>query len=106
MSTKLIDYILFYSLLIITLAPPIYFWIKWIRNAIKNNDIIGRIASISSFALFLSGLMISWFGPEDPFEHNTIVLTMTGAYLVFHFFFAFTIPIVYFFSRWLLKVLK
>ena len=102
----MIDYILFSLLVLIFLSPPIYLWTKWIRNAIKNNNRIGRIASISSFALFISGWMISWFGPEDPFEHNTIVLTMTGAYLVFHFFFAFTIPIVYFFSKWLLKLLK
>jgi hypothetical protein len=106
MSTKLIDYILFYSLLIITLAPPIYFWIKWIKEAQKNKRRFGRVASILSFTLFISGLCIAWFGPEDPFVHNTIEFTLTGAYLVLHFFFAFTIPIVYFFTRWLLKVLK
>ncbi len=102
----MIDYILFGLLLLIFFSPPIYLWTKWISKAIKNNNRIGKIASISSFVLFISGWIISWFGPEDPFEHNSIQLTLTGFYLVLHFTLTFSIPVVYYLLKWLVGVIK
>jgi len=106
MSTKLIDYILFYSLLLITLAPPIYFWIKWIIEAKKNKKRFGRVASILSLALFISGFSISWFGPQDPFINNTIIPTLTGVFSILAHILAFSIIVVYFLSKWIYNAIQ
>ncbi len=106
MSTSVFDYILFMLLVLFFLAPPIYLWLKWIKGAYKIGSRIDQITSTLSFILFISGFIISWFGPEDPFVKNSLELTLTGVYLVFHFFLAFSIPIVYFYTRWVFKAIN
>jgi hypothetical protein len=100
---QMIDYIAFTFFILLFLGPPIYLWLRWIKAAIISRNTTSKIASISSFILFVSGFIISWFGPEDPFEQNSLQLTLTGVYLVFHFFLTFFIPILYFYSRWLYR---
>ena len=101
----MVDYIAFTFCILLFLGPPVYLWIKWIRAAFINRNTISKIASISSFTLFILGWSISWFGPEDSFEHNTITLTLTGFFSILAHFLALSITLAYFVSKWIYQAI-
>ena len=74
--------------------------------AMINRNTISKIASISSFTLFILGWSISWFGPEDYFEHNTITLTLTGFFSILAHILALSITLAYFVSKWIYQAIQ
>lgn len=106
LSSILIDYLLFFTLVLLFLGPPIYLWIKWIKNAIKSRNKVALIVSFFSFLLFISSFIIVWFGSERAFEHNSIKPTNTGAHSFILLLIALAIPPIYFYAEWLYQAIK
>lgn len=99
------NYIIFAFLVVLFLGPPIYLWFRWIKAAIKNGNRISKIASISSFLVFISAIVV-WFGPRKLYELNSIKLFSSVPIILFLFVVSFIIPLTYFYARWVYQAVK
>jgi hypothetical protein len=106
MEMVLIDYILFILLLLVFFGGPIYLWMRWIAHSRKNKNKFGQIVSISSLTLFISAIILMWFGPTEIFEPHTIRVTMTGVYVFYLFLLSISIPAIYFSIRLIYYVFR
>lgn len=106
LSSIQIDYLLFFTLVLLFLGPPTYLWIRWIRNEFKSKNKVALVVSFFSFLLFISSFIIVWFGSERAFEHNSIKTTNTGAQSFILLLIALAIPPIYFYSRWVYLAIK
>jgi len=98
-------YIIFAFLVVLFLGPPIYLWFRWIKAAIKNRNTISKIASMSSFLVFISAIVV-WFGPRKLYELNSIKLFSSVPIILFLFVVSFIIPLIYFYARWVYQAVK
>jgi hypothetical protein len=102
---QMTGYIIFAFLVVLFLGPPIYLWFRWIKAAIKNRNTISKIASMSSFLVFISAIVV-WFGPRKLYELNSIKLFSSVPIILFLFVVSFIIPLIYFYARWVYQAVK
>ncbi len=100
----MMDYIVF-TLLILLLIPPGYLWFRWVKAAIIYRNTISKIASISSFLFFILAIVM-WFGPRKLYELNNIKLYSSVRIIPFLFMVSFSIPLTYFYARWVYQSVK